>query len=275
MRALVSVFLLTVALLAQEYDVASIKPSAPDARGTYIRPSPGGLVLNNMSLKEMIQIAYQVQPFQVTGGPPWMDSVHYDVTARSEGNAGRPMGLQFQEPMMQALLADRFEVKIHKETKEQPIYKLVLARKDGKLGDGLVPTKEGSCEKLDPAHPPEPPRPGDPPRNFCGTMMMGPDRMSATAAQIANLIPMLSRILGRSVVDETGLKGDYNVTVEWTPDETQVSRPRAAGQNGPPPDSNLPTLFTAFQERLGLKLEAGKGPVEIIVVDQAEKPSEN
>jgi uncharacterized protein (TIGR03435 family) len=252
------------------FDVASIKPASPDARGTTIGRAGGGISIKNMTLKEMIVLAYRVQTFQISGGPPWLDSLHYDVLARSDEPIA---GGEINAPL-QALLADRFRLKVHEETKELPIYKLVLARKDGKPGPGLVPLKEGDCERIDPLHPPPLGPPGAPAQRYCGGMMMGPGKIKADGVPIANVLPMLSRLMGRSVIDDTGLKGEYNFIVEWTPDESQAFPPRAPGAPQPA-DSAGPSIFTAFQDSLGLKLESAKGPVEMIVVDSADKPSEN
>jgi len=258
-----------------EFEVASIKPSAPDARGSFIRPGPGGgITVTNMTLKDMISIAWRVQPFQISGGPPWMDSLRFDVTAKPEARTA-PAEVMV---MLQALLADRFQVSIHRETKELPIYALVLARKDGKLGASLTEAKEGGCEPMDPSKPPAPPKPGERPQMGCGGMMIGPGRLNGVGVPLANLTPALSRILGRTVIDKTGLSGNYDVSLEWAPDDPAVQLPAPPGAPPPPPahtDATGPSIFTAFQEQLGLKLDSQKGPGEILVIDRAEKPSEN
>ena len=255
-----------------KFEVASIKPAEPNQRGTYIRPGPGGgLTITNMSLKQLITFAWRVQPFQVSGGPPWLDSIHYDILAKPESKAS-----QSELPMMlQGLLADRFHLRVRQETRELPIYALVLARKDGRPGPDLMEAKDGDCEQPDPARLQAARQPGAPPPRFCGQLMMGVNQINAIGLPISSLTPLLSRLLGRTVVDQTGLKGNFNVSLEWTPDETQTFPPRSPGDSPVAPDSAAPSLFTAFQERLGLKFESQKGPVEIIVVDEAEKPSEN
>jgi uncharacterized protein (TIGR03435 family) len=254
-----------------QFEVASIKPSSPDARGMFISPGPGGGVrITNMTLKEMIVLGWRVQPFQVSGGPSWLDSVHYDVVAKPEA---KPKQDELAV-MLQALLADRFQLVIRRETKELPLFALVLARKDGKLGSKLVP-HEGDCTPPDPSKPPPPPEPGKPPALFCGGMMMGPRGMNAIGVPIANLLPMLSRILATKVVDKTGLTGNFDVSAEWAQDESvSLGLPQGLPP-APPSDTTGPSIFTALQEQLGLKLESQKGPVEILVVDRAEKPSEN
>lgn len=262
-----------------DFEVVSIKPAAPDARGTYFNMPGGILTIKNMPVKEMIVIAWRVQPFQITGGPSWIESAHYDISAKPEGKPKRsdiPL-------MLQALLEDRFQLKVHSETKEFPIYALVRARKDGKLGPQLVPSNEGSCTPFDPSKPPPPPDPNNPPKLGCGGMMMGPDRINAVGVDIAQLQPMLSRILGRTVVDKTGLTGKFDITAHWTPDQAQLMQGPFGGPppGGPPDmpqprfDPNGPSIFTALEEQLGLKLESQKGPVDILVIDHIERPSEN
>jgi uncharacterized protein (TIGR03435 family) len=263
-------------LLAQEpkhleFEVASIKPAAPDARGRSIRPSPGGRVtIGNMPLKEMITLAWRIQPYQIVGGPPWFDSAGFDISAKAADTL-KEGELQL---MLQSLLENRFQLAHHTETRELPIYALVMARKDGKFGPKLAETKEGTCQQPDPSRPPSPPEPGKPlPRN-CGQMQMGLRSMRAVGIQISLVVPMLSRLLGRTVVDKTGLTGKYDVEVEWTFDESIVMQLPPDAQK-PVPDGSGPSIFTALQEQLGLKLESQKGPVEVFVVDRAEKPSEN
>jgi len=254
-----------------QFEVASIKPAAPDQRGTFIRLAPGGrLNVTNMPVKEMIAIAWRIQPFQISGSPGWLDSARFDISAKPEDGAK-----QSEAPaMLQALLADRFQLTFHRETKELPIYALVVA-KEGKLGPKLTEAKEGGCTPFDPTKPPPPPDRSKPPVMGCGGMMMGPDRMTALSVPIANLIPMLSRILGRTVIDKTGLTAKYDINMEWTPDESQAIRFPPDGPRPPPSDPSGPTIFTALQEQLGLKLESQKGPVEMFVIDHVERPSEN
>ncbi len=178
--------------------------------------------------------------------------------------------------MLQALLAERFQLVIHRETKELPMFALVLARKDGKLGPKLVP-HEGECTPPDPTKPPPPREPGEPFAMGCGGMGIGLRGLTAVGVPVGNLVPMLSRILGTTVVDKTGLTNKFDISAEWAPDENQAAALLPPG--APPPatasDSAGPSIFTAMQEQLGLKLESQKGPVEILVIDRVEKPSEN
>jgi uncharacterized protein (TIGR03435 family) len=255
-----------------EFEVASIKPAAPDARGMFIRPGPGGGVsVTNMTLKELIVIAYRIQPFQISGGPAWLDSARYDIVAKPET---KPKQAEIQL-MLQSLLADRFQLTLHRETKELPVYALVMARKDGKLGPSPVESKEGGCTQPDPNKPPPPPGPGQRPALSCGQMMMSPRGLTLVSAPVSNMIPMLARRLGRTVIDKTGLTGNFDITVEWTPEEGGAMQFPTDAPKSPTAEPAGPSIFTAIQEQLGLKIESQKGPVETFVISRAEKPSEN
>ena len=255
-----------------EFEVASIKPVAPDARGMFIRPTPGGRVnITNMTLKELIVIAWRIQPFQISGGPAWLDSVHYDIAAKSE-DSSKPSEMPL---MLQSLLKDRFQLTLHRETKELPIYALVTAKKDGKLGPRLTESKEGGCTPLDPSKGPPPPEPGKLPTLGCGGLFMQPRLLRGAGVTIDRLIPMLSRLLGRTVVDKTELTGKFDISMEWTPDEFQLMQLPPDLPKPPSADPAGPSIFSALQEQLGLRLESQKGPVEIFVIDHAEKPSDN
>lgn len=244
------------------FEVATIKPSGSDAAGSFIGRGPGGgISIKNMTLKEMIQFAWDVPPFQVSGGPSWIDSDRYDVVAKPEARSS----LNEMRPMLQPLLADRFQLRVHRETKDLPIYGLVLARKNGKLGPDLVETQEGSCVKRDPS---QPPKPGV---RYCGQVFVSPGALTMIAQPISALPPVLSRTLGRKVVDQTGLKGNYDISLQFTHDDAPPPSPDA-----PPVRLDLAGIFfSTFPERLGLKFESQKGPVEVIVIENAEKPSEN
>ena len=250
----------------QSFEVTSVKPAAPDARGTFVRTTAGGMVtVSNMPLKELMVLAWRIQPYQISGGPPWIASERFDISAKPEHT---PNDGELQL-MLQGMLADRFQLITHRETRELTVYALVLARKDGKLGPKLTEAKEGGCTMPDFTRPP-----AQPPVRNCGQQMMSPRSLSAVAAPISQIVPALARMLGRTVIDKTGLIGKYDISLEWTPDESQMAMlPPDAPK--PTSDGAGPSIFTAIQEQLGLKLEAQKGPVEILVIDRVEKPSEN
>ena len=208
-------------------------------------------------------------PVQISGGPPWIDSARFDVVAKAEKKPAPEENMR----MLQALLKDRFQLLVHSETKEMPVHALVLARKDGKLGEKLTESKEGACTARDPNQPPPLLRPGG--KLGCGGAIISAHGMNGVSVPITELARSLSLMVGRTVIDKTGQAANYDYTVEFTPDES-ISPPTAPG--GPPvaapADSSTPSLFTALQEQLGLKLDSRKGPVEIFVIDR-EKPSEN
>jgi uncharacterized protein (TIGR03435 family) len=173
--------------------------------------------------------------------------------------------------MLQLLLTDRFQLTMHPETRELPIYALVLAKKDGKLGAGIVEAKEGSCVVADANSVPGRPEPGKP---FCHSVAMNPRFLRGFGFPLSGLAKNLSEILGRQVIDQTGLIGNFNIILEWTPNESQALQLPLGVSAPQQPDSPV-SIFTAIQDQLGLKLESRKGPVEVWVIDRAEKPSEN
>ena len=249
------------------FEVASIKPASPDAQGSQIRFMPGGgLNMNNIPLRAMITQAYDVRDFQVSGGAGWVGTERFDITARAERATAadgpddfakmtddqRKTAREQMAERLRGLLAERFQLVVHKETKDQPIYVLGLAKNGPKLKENTAPG----------------PRQG---------MSMNRGRLEGFAAPMAMLGQILSQNMGRPVVDKTGLTGKYDFVLEWTPD---VGAGAGSGPEGPAningvPGPSGPTIFTALQEQLGLRLESQKGPVEIIVIDRAEKPSEN
>ncbi len=231
------------------FEVASIKPSAPGGHGVQIQITPGGrFVAKNVNLKFLIQYAYGVKEFQITGGPAWLSSEGFDVVAKPEGGE-RTVNRTDLQQMVQALLADRFKLTFHRETKELPVYTLVVAKGGSKL-------QASSAQH--------------------GQMRMGRGQISAQKVSISELAGNLGNQLGRNVIDRTALTGEFDFELKWTPDETQSFGPKGPPPEGAPPvDPNSPSIFTAVQEQLGLKLEGDKGPVDILIVDTAGKPADN
>ena len=221
------------------FDAASVKPAPPD-RGSvmYYRTPPGGRVsVSNATLNQLIQNVYRVRNFQVTGGPSWMATKGWDIEAMPGSNATPAITPEQRDEMFKTMLADRFRLVLHRETKELPVYDLVVA-------------KGGS--KLRPS--------GDEP----GFGMTNTGSITFKKTTVPTFANVLSGVLGRKVIDKTGLEGNFDVDLHWTPDE------RADAQ----PDDG-PSVFTAIQEQLGLRLESSKGPVEVLVIDRVERPSEN
>jgi len=263
------------------FEVVSIKPDHGDPHRVMIRMAPGGrFSADNISVKMLLQEAYGVKDSQISGAPGWLDSEQYDIEAKPEDSSADQDGKLSPEErhaklqmMLQSMLADRFKLALHHDTRELPIYALVVAKNGPKFHESAV-TAEDSA----PSGPPPPGPPGAP-RMRRGIGMMGRGDLTVNGASLDMFANVLSRQLGRLVVDKTGLKGDYDFTLKWTPDEGEGRMFHGAGEPprdaAPPPDASGPTIFTALQEQLGLKLESQKGPVDTIVIDHVERPSEN
>jgi bla regulator protein blaR1 len=256
------------------FDVASIKPNHEGGGRFRIGVEPGRFVANNATLKFLLEEAYHVKDSQIVGAPGWIDSDHYDIEAKvDDASAGAEQKLNSDEQgarfrlMLQSLLADRFKVTLHHDTKELPIYALVVAKNGPKLHESAAAPEDTA--------PPGPLTPDGPqPRH--SIRMRGRGDLSISAESLDMFADLLSRQLGRLVVNKTGLNGNYDFTLKWTPDESQGQMPGGPpGDAAPPPDASGPTIFTALQEQLGLKLESQKGPVDTIVIDHVERPSEN
>lgn len=267
-----------VALFAQPaarptFEVASIKPAARQGP-RMLRPLPNGLT-GTASLRQLMERAYQVQPFQISGGPEWINSERYTIDARAAGAAGHDQ----VSLMLQSLLVDRFQLKIHRESRVVPLYDLVLA----KGGPKLPPPREGSCRDADPQPEPDggrmaPPSRGGPRLSRCGGLDVMLEsqgaRMSGAKVPMPEFVRILSGVLGRRVIDRTGLTGPFDITLDFVPDETTPLLPPPP-PGAAPSDALSPTILSALPEQLGLRLEAAKGPLEILVIDRVERPSAN
>jgi uncharacterized protein (TIGR03435 family) len=268
---------------APTFDVASVKPNKTGGMGVRIMFQPGGrFTADNITLKFLIRLAYDVQDFQISGGPPWINSDRYNIEAKADGPPEGDMRRMTEEQrqadmkrrrlMVQALLADRFKLTLHNESKEGPIYALVVAKNGPKIKE-LPP--QAPAPPDDPKDTPDKP---DPKHMGRGGMRMGRGELTGSGVKLSFLANALSDQVGHKVVDKTGLTGDYDFELKWTPDESQgpgFKGPGGPGDGPPPPDPNGPTIFTAVQEQLGLKLESQKGPVDVLVIDHAEKATEN
>ena len=245
--------------------------------------------MTNATLREVLRVAYHLQDFQITGGPRWIASERFDIAAKAEGELpplpavwptdGPPAPVFL---MVRSLLADRFKLIVHSETRETPVYALVMARTDRRPGPqlraseidcGAFRAARSAAQRTAPTAPPPPPLPGE--RPTCGAGG-GPGRFAAGAMPIAALAANLSMRLNRAVLDRTDLAGNFDITLEFTPDQLPPGAVDNAPPNGPPPaPADGPSLFTALQEQLGLKLEPRRGPVEFLVIDQVDRPTGN
>jgi uncharacterized protein (TIGR03435 family) len=255
------------------FEVASVKQNTGSDGRSFLQAVQGRLIMTNLPLRRLILNAYELQDYQLSGDPPWANSEHYDIQAKADGN---PSVREMEGPMLQALLEDRFKLTIHRETRQLPVYELAV----GKFGAKLQLSKEGSCTPYSEDSPPPTSTPGQPRPNFCGFHTTSVDGLNRTldgeGITMTVLATTLSRTylsqLGRNVIDATGLTGAYDVHLKWAID----SLPAPAGPNpSPPSDTTGPSIFTALQEQLGLKLESTKGPVQVLVIDHVERPSAN
>ncbi len=249
-------------------------------------PTPGRLKFTCIPVRNLISIAYGAltedgrvssRMIEVTGGPGWLDNERYTISAKAESNA--PVA-EMVRTMLPALLEERFQLKVHREAKETNVYALTVA----KSGPKLQPMKEGSCTPIDINNLPKRPAPGESEPRLCGGGGMRSSPSGGVMDSVGISMPelagrMLQGRVDRPVVDKTGLNGRYDVHLEFTPENFSAGPVRLNGAEVPAPSepavSAGPSIFTALQQQLGLKLTPEKGSVEILVVDHVEKPSDN
>jgi uncharacterized protein (TIGR03435 family) len=230
---------------------------------------PGGrLVAGNAPVAMLIQRAYSVQGFQVVGGPSWINTDGYDIEAKPEGGTDqKQMWL-----MLQTLLADRFKLAMHRETRDLPVWDLQTVK-----GGAKLPVPQGhSCSEVMTT----PPGPGQPrPAPPCGPGVVASGTglaMEGVAVSMPAFAKQLSLILGKEVIDKTGFTGRFSLHLEFAFDDALAGLPNPVGPSGQPADINdRPSIRTGLQEQLGLKLQASTGPVDVFVIDHVERPTEN
>lgn len=204
----------------------------------------GGVLVVNGSLQQIVMLAYNMEKFQISGGPSWLDSSRFDIVAKSNGEAPEAEIRR----RLQLLLAERFKLAVKRGSKEAPVFALRIAKQGSKLKE----SNEGS-----------------------DGITARPGHVVAERVGMQGLCAYLSGQLGRPVIDETKLHGTYAFTLDWTPDNGGGVLASEKAGGAPAPDPAGPSLVTALQNQLGLKLESTKGPVETIAIEHAEKPSEN
>lgn len=266
------------------FEVASIKPNkAADGRVMIMNRPGGRFSATGISVKMLMGFAYNVKDDQISGATGWMDTDHFDIEAKEEAPAANAPKLSPQDQMeqrrlmLQSLLADRFKLTLRHESKDLPVYVLVVAKSGPKMKES--PDPPGDPAMTAPLPPGGPPPPGGPtPRGMI--QMQGGGNLVVNGIEIREFANVLSRQLGRIVIDKTGLGGKYEFTLKWTPDERQGQMFKGAGDGGaprdtaPPPEAG-PSIFTALQDQLGLKLESQKAPVDVLVIEHIERPSAN
>ncbi len=274
----------SAAAVSPTFEVATIKPSDGNAHGGTIGISGDHFKSSNQTLRTVLKFAYGANfgsDDQISGGPNWMDSARFDIDAKEEGPVFAEMqqlpgGQQLDRVrlMVQALLADRFKLTFHRETRTITVYALTVAKNGPKLKTSIDGAATADGVEA----------PG--PESWRGIRGTGRGELAgkqATPEMLANVLGMQPEIGGRVVIDRTGLTGKYDFTLQWTP-ELSVGRgfngqrpnnPGGVAQDASSQDSSGPSIFTALQEQLGLGLETAKGPVDVIVIDHVEMPSEN
>ncbi len=275
-----------------KFEVASIRPcedgnSAGRSAGgpgssSPASSSPGRLTVPCRTVKRLIERAYlefadgrvHVWPEQISieGGPPWIDSRSYRIEAKAEGPQSRGT---MNGPMLQALLEDRFKLRLHRETREVPVYALTVARS----GPKLQPFREGSCHPFDFDNLPHPPGPGQPDTSFCGISEVTAKGYDLYRTTLAEFSREFSARLDRPVIDKTGIAGTFNIHLDLSvADFGYPADPRSIDPAAPAAPADPASVFDAVRtavQKLGLKLEPAKGPGEFLVVDSVARPSDN
>ena len=267
------------------FEVASLKPFDPGNAQMMLRMMPGRFDATNVPVRLLLRQALQKPDYQIVGAPGWIDMERYSITAKAPDGAP-PSATTV---LLRNLLKDRFQLTTHLESRELPIFNLVAARADRKLGSSLK-ASSAECEATIAARSAAPPPTGPPslpgtPGGLplfesdkpppCGSMRRGPDIAAGGGQPISMLVQMLSDITGRPVIDKTGLTGLHDFTLKFAPEAVSgpFSLPQPGANVQPPSDPNAPNVYTAVQEQLGLKLENARAPVEVVVIDRFEKPA--
>lgn len=248
-----------VAISAQapsiSFDVASVKPNSSDGQPSMTVPSRGTVVITNVPLLNIIVNAFGIPAFRMVGAPAWISRERFDVSARIPESSSPGQ----VRSMLQTLLAQRFNLKAHRETREQPVYEVVVARTDGRLGPQLKPSTADCASATNPtALPPSPDSP------CAGLFGVGPagGRIISKGQPLSRVMSALSMAVSRTVVDRTALQGAFDVDLQWGADAAAVVTA-----------SDTPSIFTALQEQLGLRLEPSRAPVEVLVIESVERPT--
>lgn len=256
------------------FEVASVKPNKSQSGLVRIGTLQGRFTATNATLRMLVQNAYGVQDFRMSGGPGWIDTDRFNVEAKSDAGAT----FQQTQSMLKTLLEERFQLKVHTETRELRVYALIVARGDGQLGAKLLHSGP-ECRPITtppgiPAAPPPPPGPAPAGGMMCPSMLMQ-GNVSGRNLTMERLATTLSPWVNRQVVDRTKLAGSFDMDLQWAPDQTPFRPSDGLGAPRLPVDPNLPSLFTALQEQLGLKLTSERGMVDVLVIDRAERPAED
>lgn len=252
----------TAAAPLPSFEVATIKKSRAGDPPWGPNFRPGKFIERAQTINLVISLAYNVYPLKIFGAPSWVSSERYDIQAKESDataeelrNLPRAKAMEEQALLLQSLLADRFGLKVSHQTRELPVYALVVAKSGPKLHQVMPDDKRPHVQ-------------------------LGAGQLTFRACPMASVVTVMSNVMHRTVLDQTGLKGNYDFTVQWNRNQTMSGMPREPGGGSPASDaasldSSGPSFFTALREQLGLKLESKKAPVDVIVIDHIERPTEN
>ena len=249
----------TAAASQPVYDVVSIRENRSGSNTMSIRGGGASFVATNVNLTTLLMNAYNIRRDIMSGLPGWANSTSFDVNAKISDPdiaAMKNLPREQRQAMLVTLLQDRFHLRAHIETKTLPVYDLVIAKGGSKLKENAALPTESSDPNNGPSRPKS------------GSMRISNSEMTAVGIPTSNLAANLAFQVERNVIDKTGLTGKYDFTLKWTPTELE-------GKPNGLTDNPAPDLFTALQEQLGLKLEPSKGPVDTLVIDHVEMPTEN
>jgi uncharacterized protein (TIGR03435 family) len=288
-----SIFVLVLGMALQaspQFDAVSVKMSSGGGLNQVQMPATGRVNIVNTALRIVLMRSFGVRDYQLIGGPEWMNFDRFDIQTSPPvdykpeplvpciGTDCRPTPVQM---MMQGMLADRFQLKSHRETRELPVYELTIARNGHKLKE-VLPSTESAPGTTPPGAVPPTSVAGSP-ALLPGAVLHFGSGIAGSAVPFSALVSTLSQLLERPIVDKTGIKGNYDFKMVFS----RAGLPTVIGgtplrfEPGPipgaeiGPSNSLPSIFTAVQESLGLKLDSGRGPVEVLVIDSVQKPNEN
>lgn len=249
------------------FDVASVKSNKSDVPKSIRAGLHGTFGATNAPMQDLLTWAFGMKGFQLVGAPPWLRSERFDIEAKVDEKENTT--LPELQSRLQALLADRFKLTTHWDTRQLPVFALVQA----KNGTKLLPSKPSECVSPDikaALPPPSPNRPAP-----CGIPLLRKNRLDGIMLNLEFVRAILEDRLSRTVLDETGLKGTYTVHLAWSADDPTVAENQGVAAISPPGDQG-PSLFTALDEQLGLHLQSRTAPVKVLVIDHIEQqPAEN
>jgi len=242
------------------FEVASVKTHTPSGNeGVRLTPAPGGrLTVTNVSLRLLIMFAYGIEESQLFDVPEWAETVTFDITAKADRDVAR----NDLFAMLRPLLADRFKLIVHHASREIPVYVFVVARTDGTVGRGLKASDLNCSGAVEVG------------ARAC-QFNTGFGSVRGRGMPLSTLASAIAPFAGRVVVDRTGIRGPQDFDLTWTPDRVRAAGGPPVVENGRTIDPNGPSLFTAVQEQLGLRLDARKEPVDVLIIDRAERPTED